>query len=67
MRLIDTGPSRSTQKGDGEWKLVTRKRKKWARGAVTPGGKSSLASSDISVDKSAIKAHRTFLTANEKF
>ena len=41
--------------------MVTRKRKKWASGSVSPGGKSSSASSDTSVDKSAIKAHRTFL------
>ena len=47
----------SSQKGDGEWKLVTKKRKKWASGTVSTGGKSSSASSDISVDKSAIKAH----------
>ena len=52
----------SSQKGDGEWKLVTRKRKKWASGTVSPGGdNSSSASSASSVDKSAIKAHRTFL------
>ena len=51
----------SSQKGDGEWNLVTRKRKKWASGAVSPGGKSSPASSGASVDKSAIKAHCTFL------
>ena len=51
----------SSQKGDGEWKLVTRKRKKWASGTVSRGGKSCSASSDASVDKSAIKAHRTFL------
>ena len=49
----------SSQKGDGEWKLVTRK--KWTSGTVSPGGKSSSASPDASVDKSAIKAHRTFL------
>ena len=51
----------SSQKGDGEWNLVTRKRKKWASGTVSIGGKSSSASSDKSVDKSAIKAHRIFL------
>ena len=41
--------------------LVTRKRKKWANGTVSIGGMSSSASSDTSVDKSAIKAHRTFV------
>ena len=52
----------SSQKGDGEWKLVTRKRKKWTSGTVSPGvGNSSSTSSASSVDKSAIKAHRTFL------
>ena len=51
----------SSQKRVGEWKLVTTKRKKWASGTVSTGGKSSSASSDTSVDKSAIKTHRTFL------
>ena len=63
-RLNEAGRSwtwSSSQKGDGEWKLVTRKRKKWANGTVSIGGMSSSASSDASVDKSAIKAHRTFV------
>ena len=51
--------SSSSQKGDGEWKLVTRKRNKWASGTVSLGGGDS--SSASSVDGSAIKAHRRFL------
>ena len=60
--LNDAGQSwtwSSSQKGDCEWKLVTRKRKKWASGTVTPGD--GVSSSTSSADKSAIKAHRTFL------
>ena len=43
------------QKGEGGWKLVTKKRRK--KSSVSDGGDSSAAS----IDNVAAKAHRTFL------
>ena len=51
----------ATPKKEGEWKLVTRK-KKWAKGVVAPSTDAD--NSSVSpADDEATKAHRTFLEA----